>query len=179
MNKVQFSVSEWMNLKNNDNELKKKKSIISEINITKFEWLRVKSTLNDAAKRVPFHYNQNKSWWWATACTGKSFCCWINMVCRTMKGKGSFKRICSASVVQVQFFYGTRKMFCLSYSGWRVNNSSLARYYNYYIIESHEIPSSLCIWQTIFCRKGTFLKSLIQSKYCVTIDSGVTWICSS
>ena len=40
-----------------------------------------------------------------------------------MKGWGSFKRICSASVVQVQFFYDTRKMFCLSYSGRRVNNS--------------------------------------------------------
>lgn len=106
-----------------NNELKKNISFISEINITKFEWLRVKSTLNDAAKRVPFHYNPNKSWWWATACTGKLFCCWINMVCRTMKGWGSFKRICSASVVQVQFFYGTRKMFCLSYSGRRVNNS--------------------------------------------------------
>ena len=78
------------------------------------------------------------------------------MVCRTMKGWGSFKRICSASVVQVQFFYGTRKMFCLRYSGRRVNNSSLARYYNYYIIESHEISNYLCIWQSIFCGNRHF-----------------------
>lgn len=52
-----------MNLKNNERWTHKKNifSFISEINITKFEWLRVKSTLNDAAKRVPFHYNQGKS----------------------------------------------------------------------------------------------------------------------
>ena len=51
-----------MNLKNNERWTHKKNifSFISEINITKFEWLRVKSTLNDAAKRVPFHYNQDK-----------------------------------------------------------------------------------------------------------------------
>lgn len=61
------------------------------------------------------------------------------MVCRTTKGSGNFSIICSASVTSQR-----QKVECI------VHELELARYYNYYITESHEMLNSLDVFDKAF-----------------------------